>query len=129
MRTLPDSVPTERIRSQPRSENGMLSEMQGYEEIGMRREALRIARKILRRRMVTAEEFQEAVFILLTIQSRIKQSVGMVECAYQRLSTADRKRVRRVMLSFYCSVGDHSKALAQATLRPKDAVSGGVKMS
>lgn len=104
-----------------------LAELQGYVRIGMHKEALNIARKILRKQRISGREFSEALAVLLETQNSLKRSVKPVEAAYQRLKRQDRKKARFSMFGFYHSIKDWKKArqfIAPVPDNPLDSMFG-----
>jgi len=85
------------------------TELEGYVDLGMGRQARKLARQILSKKRILPEEFYE------TIRSiGIFSDFGIwkteIESAYQRQSRRFQKRCRAAMLSFYFSLGDRDKA-------------------
>ncbi len=104
---------------QQSSQSPIVNELSGYMELGMHRKAASLARKVLKRPRLNPEEFREAVDVLLSAESRLPECRALVEGAYQDLGVRAKKKVRLAMLSFYCSLGDHTAALVYATIRPE----------
>lgn len=96
--------------------NPVLTELEGYRGLGMKREALRLTRRILRQPTVTAVQFAAALNTLLTMEHRLKHWRRSVEETYTRLSPQGQRRVRFWMLSFHFSSHDYPAA---ARLIPK----------
>ena len=94
------------------------NELDGYTRLGMRRQALTMARKTLRRDDLTASDFEAAVGVFLQLQTKLKNLIPCVEAAYQRLDRRARKQVRSSMLGFYYSVRNWKKAREFAVLKP-----------
>jgi len=77
--------------------------LQGYCGLGMQRQCLATAKRLLRRPQVTAHAFAEAVDAILIQGSNLRHWQPWIEVAYERLSDPDRKKVRFQMLAFYVS--------------------------
>lgn len=88
----------------------ILTELEGYTGLGMKREALRLIRRILRQPKVTAVQFEEAVGTLFTTENRLKRWRKHVEAGYARLSARGQRRARFWMLSFFHSAHDYTSA-------------------
>lgn len=88
----------------------LVDQMDGYSEIGMRREAIRIARRLLRLRPMDAGIFIRTVAVVLTVHESLRQWRGIIEDAHSALREADKRGVRESMLGFYYSVGDFEAA-------------------
>jgi tetratricopeptide (TPR) repeat protein len=88
----------------------LLKELEGFEELGMKRETFQLARRILQQPKVTAKRFQGVVSALLTNEDKLKRWRKRVEENYSRMSQRDQHRVRFWMLSFYHSTRDYQAA-------------------
>jgi hypothetical protein len=66
------------------------SEIDGLIALGMKHEALRLARRNLHRDPITAQEFNDALNAILTLGDRTKPWAKAVEAAYERLPKRDR---------------------------------------
>jgi hypothetical protein len=80
--------------------NPIPGEMAGYIGLGMRKEALKLARQYLKKPRLTESEFEDAMGFVLT-EDRMESWVPLVESAYGRLTIKTRRRCRFSMLSFY----------------------------
>src|SRR5476651_1574443 len=87
-----------------------LDEWGGLSGLGMKHEALSKARRALKSRVMTCDDFNNALNIILTHADKCKPWTPLVEAAYARLQKRDKKAVRRWMLYFYCSSKNHEAA-------------------
>jgi len=85
-------------------------ELDGFVELGMKREALCEARRLLRNTPITAGQFNAAMDAALTQEDRLKSWVPLVESAYARLSKREQRVVNFSMLSFHYSNKDYEAA-------------------
>ena len=77
--------------------------LQGYLGLGMQRECLATAKRLLRCPQLTAHAFAEAVDAILIQAGNLRRWQPWIEAAHDHLSKADRKQVRFQMLGFYVS--------------------------
>jgi hypothetical protein len=87
-----------------------LDELGGLTKLGMKREALRMARRLLKSRDTTSDDFSKALNAILTLADKCKPWTPAVETAYARLSKRDKQVVRRWMLYFYSSSRNYEAA-------------------
>jgi tetratricopeptide (TPR) repeat protein len=85
--------------------------MEGLIALGMKHEALRLARRNLYRNPIASQEFNDALNAILTLADRTKPWATAVEAAYERLLKRDRALVRFWMISFRSSTGDYKGVL------------------
>lgn len=102
---------------QPNASNA-ITRLDGYVEMGMEKEALKLACEILVAPRLTEAEFQSCVLAILSMSNSLKRYGDVVEAAYGRLSSAAQKRVRRTMLGFYFSQDDFAAAERFVPARP-----------
>src|SRR2546427_6078052 len=95
-----------------------ITKLDGYCEMGMEREALKFACKILTGPSLTEAEFQSCVLAILSMTNSFERYRDVVEAAYARLSSATRKRQGRTMLGFYFSQDDFATAEKFVPARP-----------
>lgn len=88
----------------------VLTELEGYNGLGMKKDALRLAKRLLRNSDVTDAQFEAALLTILSTVTRLKPCRPCVEKGYARLSAKAQRRVRFWMLSFYHSAGDYATA-------------------
>ncbi len=77
--------------------------LQGYLGLGMQRQCLATAKRLLRRPQLTAHAFAQAVDAILIQAGNLRRWQPWIEAAHDRLSNADRKQVQFQMLGFYVS--------------------------
>jgi hypothetical protein len=94
-----------------------LDELGGLTNLGMKREALRKARRMLKSRDMTGDDFNRALNAILTLADKCKPWTPVIEVAYARLQRRDKQAVRRWMLYFYCSSRNHEAASKFIPLR------------
>ena len=100
-------------------ESAIAAEISGYIDIGMKREALQVIRRVLAKRRIFPEEFGEAVRamgIYLSCKTW-KQWTPILEAAYNRQSRKFKRQARSDMLSMYASLGEWETALQFVELR------------
>jgi len=85
------------------------TELEGYVDLGMGRQARKLARQILSKKRILPEEFYETIRSIGIFSDYGKWKTE-IESAYQRQSRRFQKRCRAAMLSFYFSLGDRDKA-------------------
>lgn len=85
-------------------------EMQGFLDLGMRRECLALARRVLRRRRLDANAFTEALQAVLIHAHDVRRWVPQIESAHDRLSRHGRVRARLWMFRMYSSIEHWSSA-------------------
>lgn len=88
----------------------VLTELEGYNGLGMKKNALRLAKRLLRNPNITVAQFEAALLTLLSTVTRLKPCRTGVEKAYARLSAKAQRRARYWMTCFYHSVGDYATA-------------------
>jgi hypothetical protein len=93
------------------------SDIDGYMELGMEEEALRIIRATFDKHEISEEEFHTCVFALLQSQ-RLETWRNLVKTAYLRLSKPVNDQVRSAMLNYYFSVGEAARAFEFFPRRP-----------
>jgi tetratricopeptide (TPR) repeat protein len=87
-----------------------ITELDGYYEMGMAREALQLARQLLKYRPVHQAAFQHALWTILVHADRCRTWKRLVEAAYGQLSSRGKKIARLAMLRFYNSMWDYESA-------------------
>src|SRR5712675_1810216 len=85
-------------------------ELDGFVEMGMHREALRKARRLLKNNPITAAQFNAAVDAAFTQADRLKLWEPPVESAYARLPKRDQRAAWSSMLSFHYSNRNYEAA-------------------
>lgn len=84
--------------------------LQGYLELGLKRQSLALARRVLRRPQLTAAAFNEAVSAILIQVNRLEPWQPWVEAAYARLPVRSHELARFWMLSFCVAIKQWSRA-------------------
>lgn len=84
-------------------------EIDGYIDLGMVNEALKLAREILSRAKITSKDFNNALSAVLQA-NRVEPWRQIVEASYRRLSRKDQGAARSNMLGFYVSIDDSESA-------------------
>ncbi|MGA2029569.1 MAG: hypothetical protein ABSG87_05820, partial [Verrucomicrobiota bacterium] len=86
-----------------------INELRGCVHLGMKRDALNLARRTLKQTDIAEKDFSEAVNAILVQADKCKQWSPVVEAAYARLSKHDKQAVRRWML-YFCSASKNYEA-------------------
>src|SRR6266571_681861 len=88
------------------------AEISGYADIGMKKEALRLVRRLLAKHRILPEEFREALRTAGLYSSSINFTKWKpkLEAAYNRQSRKFKRKVRSDMLWMYASLGDWENA-------------------
>jgi hypothetical protein len=99
--------------------SAIAAEISGCVDIGMKKEALRLTRKVLEKRRILPDEFSEAVRTMgVYLSSKTwKQWRPILEAAYNRQSRKFKRKVRSEMLSMYACLGEWETALEFVELR------------
>ena len=87
-----------------------IDELEAYCELGMARECLTVARKILRRKQTTAAEFSLVIRAILIQASHLRRWRGGVELAFSRFEANDLAIIRPALFDFYVALSDWKKA-------------------
>jgi hypothetical protein len=93
----------------PQTASGV-NELKGYVNIGMKHEALKMARRLLKGRDIKSDDFNNALNAILVQADKCKPWTPVVEAAYARLSKRGKQIVRRWMLYFYNASRNHEAA-------------------
>ena len=99
--------------------SAIAAEISGYADIGMKREALRLIRRILAKRRILPEEFGEAVRTIgMYLSSKNwKACKAKLEAAYNRQSKRFKRKVRSDMLAMYVCLNEWQTALQFVSVR------------
>ncbi len=97
-----------------------MNDMQGYDELGMAKEALQVARALLKYRPVHPQAFRAALSTLCVHANKCRAWKQLVEDAYAQLSTRNQKALRSEMLGFHVSRQDYESAYRFIPPRPRD---------
>lgn len=95
-----------------------ITEMEGYSGIGMAKEALQIARTLLKYRPVHPCAFSHALSTITIQADHCRTWRRLVEGAYAQSPGRTRKALRSDMLDFYVSVPDYEAAFRFIVKRP-----------
>ena len=96
-------------------------ELEGCLHLGMERESLRLAGRILRSDNINTVAFDSAVNALLICEDRLGRWISRVESAFAALSRRDQRRVSKVLFNFYVSLERWTDAARFLPRRPADA--------
>ena len=99
-----------------------LAELEGYVDLGMKRDALRVPRQFLKSNRIRASSFNSALNAILIQADRLKNWRALIERAYARLAKKSRHAARPQMLALYRSVGDWKSADDMLPARPRNAM-------
>jgi uncharacterized protein HemY len=94
----------------------LAAEISGYCDIGMKREALRLTRRVLENRRISSEEFGEAVRTI-GILSDFEKWKPELEAAYNRQSRKFKRKTRPLMVEMYGSMGEWETATQFLSVR------------
>src|SRR6266496_5329098 len=105
--------------------SAIAAEISGYVDIGMKREALRLTRKLLQKRRILPDEFSEAMRTMgVYLSSKVwEQWKPKVEAAYERQSRNFKCKVRSDMLGMYASLKEWETALQFVSIRRPSSAS------
>jgi len=92
------------------------AEISGYADIGMKKEALWAARRVLGKRRILPDEFSEALRTI-GVFANFKKWRPMIEDAYNRQSRVFKRKARTDMLELYASLEEWRTALAFVSIR------------
>ena len=93
-------------------------ELEGCLHLGMEREALRLAGRILRAANLNAITFDSAVNALLICEDRLGRWLGRVESAFAALSRRDQRKSSKAMFNLYVSLNRWTDAARFLPRRP-----------
>jgi hypothetical protein len=88
------------------------SELDGLVRAGMKKEALRLVRRMLKSPTVREPAFSDALGTILSVADKVKPWKALVEAAYERLPRSDRPKVRFWMMSIRSSSKDYAGVLS-----------------
>ena len=94
----------------------LAAEISGYADLGMKREALRLTRRVLEKRGILPEEFAEAVRTI-GVLSDFEKWKPELEAAYNRQSRKFKRRARSLMVEMYGSMGEWESATQFLSVR------------
>ncbi len=95
------------------------AEISGYCDLGMKREALRLTRKLLEKRRILPDEFSEALRTIGVYASfkSFKKWKPKFEAAYERQSRKFKRKTRPLMVEIYGSMGEWESAIQFLSVR------------
>ena len=93
-------------------------ELEGCLQLGLERESLLLAGRILRGDKLSALAFGSAVNALLVCENRLQRWLDRVESAFAALGRRDQRRVSSVMFNFYVSLDRWTDAARFLPRRP-----------
>ena len=96
-------------------------ELEGCLHLGLEREALRLAGRILRAANLNAATFDSAVNALLICESRLARWIGRLESAFADLSRRDQWKSAKAMFNLYVSLNRWNDAARFLPRRPATA--------
>jgi hypothetical protein len=105
--------------------SAIAAEISGYADICMKQEALRLTRKLLQKRRILPDEFNEAlrtIGIYASFKS-FKKWKPKFEAAYERQSRRFKRKVRSDMLAMYVSLKEWETALQFLSVRKSSSAS------
>src|SRR5437667_7795794 len=93
--------------------SAIAAEISGYVDIGMKKEALRLTRKVLEKRRILPDEFSEALRTIGVYASfkSFKKWKPKFQAAYERQSRKFKRKTRSDMLGMYVSLKEWETAL------------------
>ncbi len=87
------------------------SEMEGLIGLGMKRDALKLARHHLKNDSMNARMLDDALNAILTLADKTRPWAKAIETAYERLPKRERAAVRFLMMAFRNACHDHEGVL------------------
>ena len=101
------------------------AEISGYADIGMKKEALRLIRRVLAKRRILPEEFGEAVRTigLYSSSENLKKWKPKLEAAYNRQSRRFKRKTRAYMVEMYGSLEEWEATLQFVSVRRPSSAS------
>ena len=93
------------------------TELDGLVSAGMKKEALALARRLLRAPVVAAPEFADALQAILILEDKVKPWKPLIEAAYERVPRHKRGSVRFWLMSVSHACHDHEGVLRLAPER------------
>jgi tetratricopeptide (TPR) repeat protein len=120
-----ERLPVNRQQSEARRDRmsiqplALAAEISGYCDLGMKRESLRLIRRLLEKRRILPEEFGEAVRTIGVYSSfsDFKKWKPKLEAAYNRQSRKFKRKARSDMLGMYASLREWETALQFLSVR------------
>ena len=97
-------------RTSSRADHHDLDELDGYVGLGMKEDALRLAKAYLTSRPVNPDQFTAALDAILVQADRLPPWRKQIESAYRSLPMRGQLKVKLVLLAFFVSLGDWQDA-------------------
>ena len=99
--------------------SAIAAEISGYVDIGMKKEALRLVRKVLGKQRISPEEFSEALRTIEMYSSskNLNKWKSKLEAVYTRQSRKFKRKVRSDMLALYAERDEWQTALQFLSVR------------
>jgi tetratricopeptide (TPR) repeat protein len=85
-------------------------DLDGFAAMGMKRDALRLARQNLKNRVITAGLFNRSVNVILFQSDRLKSWSVLIEHAYARMSRREQGLARSWMFAYDYCLKDYARA-------------------
>ncbi len=98
-----------------------LNELEGYVELGMQRESLRLARKLLKQPGLTPQIFADAMHAILVHADQLTRWRPLVETVHSKFSAKQKRAARKSMFHFYVSLNEFGMAFLYMPLKPRAA--------
>jgi hypothetical protein len=90
--------------------NRTVKELEGFTRLGMKGDALQLARASLKAQSIPGELFCASMEAILALATTRKRWRRLIEPAHQRLSQRGKRRARFLMLCFYALLNDNQAA-------------------
>jgi len=88
----------------------LAQELDGYVDAGMKSQALRLVRRILKQTRPSAEAFSEAVIAIFILAGRVESWGLLIAAAYSGLTRAEQRSCHWLMIYFHCEIEDYEAA-------------------
>jgi hypothetical protein len=111
----PRSLPTERSAALFHG-SAIAAEISGCADLGMKRQALQLIRRVLAQHNILPEEFAEAI-VTIGIFSTFEKWKPELEMAYNRQSRKFKRKMRPFMVKMYGSIGEWESAVQFLSVR------------
>lgn len=98
-----------------------LAELQGYVELGMQKEGLRLARKLLKQPGVDPQTFREVLHAVLVHADGLRRWRDLVETVHSKFLARQKRQVRNAMFHFYVAMDEFGVAFLYMPLKPREA--------
>lgn len=98
-----------------------LDELQGYVELGMQKESLRLARKLLEHPGVNPQTFGEVLRAVLIHADDLRRWRELIEMVHSKFPARQKRRVRNAMFHFYIALDEFGVAFLYMPLKPRAA--------